>query len=340
MKFVLFVARAFASGFLGFLFPRILVAAGFPLDQFIVEIVRWLPVVGRVLTSEQAVWTATVIFSLLLFGIESWLEPISSFFRKFRSVNSKQNIASGLSCPSIILVEPEYEYQFFFEPMRNLTIFTEPTKHGKAAGDSATRAPRFRVKNIGDVPVENLKIVWNVSVESFADKIERSETLQGFDCKVARHWIEIERNSDGEKRAFGYEISDESVSELRFLVPQIDNESYVDVDMPNAVFNYIISVFISVNAEAHRSGAQPESLRIRAIVNYESPKNCPHREFSFHADCWRVRPLALLDKMSPAIRNKTMKPGQVPMASWGQIRFAAGDGPNYRIIGSASVSSP
>jgi hypothetical protein len=71
-KFFFGALRACALGLLGWSFPRLLVASGVPLDRWIVKLSSGILGAGHALTSEIALWLATIITALILFGIEWW----------------------------------------------------------------------------------------------------------------------------------------------------------------------------------------------------------------------------------------------------------------------------
>lgn len=71
-------ARACGLGLIGWIFPRLLVALGIPLDRWIVTLSGWIFGAGNALTSESALWVATVILAATLITVEWWWHPVAS----------------------------------------------------------------------------------------------------------------------------------------------------------------------------------------------------------------------------------------------------------------------
>lgn len=322
MKIISFLARACASGLIAYLFPRILVAAGVPVDRWIIRVASSLPTILQVISSEQAIWIVTIIIGILLFGIDVWLRPVGHFFQAIIGIrDTKIQLTHALDCPTIILFEPEHQFQFFFQPTRNLQIQTETMKSGKSVSDLPTRAPIFRIKNIGDKPVENLTVTWRIADRELIPTLKSSKVFGTFLKDASEQWIELRIETKHGHRGHGFAVARDGVSKLRYLYPQRDNENFVPIEMPFQMFAHILSFFCARHPTSSRLD---EYLHVTARVKFEIPASCPERVFQFRAICWRVRPLELLNKLPPGHESElktTLDQPESQLASWGQIEF-------------------
>jgi hypothetical protein len=71
-RIALFVAKYAAGGVIGYAAPRLLVAMGVPVDQWIIAIGRWLGVQEAWVSSDEAIWAATFILGAVLY-VSQWI---------------------------------------------------------------------------------------------------------------------------------------------------------------------------------------------------------------------------------------------------------------------------
>lgn len=98
-KFLKILLTACAAGLVSFAFPRLLIAAGVPLDVWILKIGIWLGAAPDWVNVDTAVWLFTLILGFVLFGIESLLHPLQRFWRFVTGVNQTkaQPVISNLA---------------------------------------------------------------------------------------------------------------------------------------------------------------------------------------------------------------------------------------------------
>ena len=76
------ILRYCGLGILGYMFPRILVAFGIPLDRWALEIGFTLTGIQNVISSETALTILGAIFAITLMTIELWWQPLGKFFKR------------------------------------------------------------------------------------------------------------------------------------------------------------------------------------------------------------------------------------------------------------------
>lgn len=73
--------RLCAAGLLSYAFPRLLIAAGVPLDAWILKMGTWLGASADWFNADLAVWVFTVILGIVLFGVETWWRPFQRIWQ-------------------------------------------------------------------------------------------------------------------------------------------------------------------------------------------------------------------------------------------------------------------
>ncbi len=73
--------RLCAAGLLSYAFPRLLIAAGVPLDAWILKMGTWLGASADWFNADLAIWVFTVILGVVLFGVETWWRPFQRFWQ-------------------------------------------------------------------------------------------------------------------------------------------------------------------------------------------------------------------------------------------------------------------
>lgn len=70
-----------ASGLMSYGFPRLLIAAGVPLDAWIIRMGTWLGAPPDWANLNTATWLFTLVFGFVLFGAEVWRHPVQKFWQ-------------------------------------------------------------------------------------------------------------------------------------------------------------------------------------------------------------------------------------------------------------------
>jgi hypothetical protein len=92
-----FIAKAAAWGIISYGAPRLLVALGVPLDQWIVAVGGWLSIR---MNRQMALWSATVLVGIALYGGAILLSPNHDVFPVLPTVSNKPPPPPGSSRPS------------------------------------------------------------------------------------------------------------------------------------------------------------------------------------------------------------------------------------------------
>ena len=78
------VIAACATGLVGFAFPRLLVAAGVPLEKWIRIAGERLGVAAEDINADAILWAISIIFFVLLTGVEAWRQPVARIWFTMR----------------------------------------------------------------------------------------------------------------------------------------------------------------------------------------------------------------------------------------------------------------
>ena len=73
-----------ATGLIGFAFPRLLIAMGVPLEEWIRLAGELLGMAAEDINTYAILWAISIVLFVVLTGIEAWRQPVERVWRKIR----------------------------------------------------------------------------------------------------------------------------------------------------------------------------------------------------------------------------------------------------------------
>jgi hypothetical protein len=187
-------------------------------------------------------------FSLPFPASVYWMGASASLaFAYFKAVWKLHRERDAKKKPDIVLLEPRHHYSLIWDAPRSLQIITEPKLANGEGRPLGTRRPVFRLKNIGDASARNIRLSWTI------DQHFSLETIVKNSRRMVKHNYVVKSNSAHSTRGDDNSIvrivatqKTSGESKLPYLVPQLDQESSVPIEIPSELYEAVEIYFAAV----------------------------------------------------------------------------------------------
>ncbi len=130
------------------------------------------------------------------------------------------------------------------------------------------RLPIFRLKNLGKEVARDIKVEWLISEDLLGEKVAASERLKKYNTSVHNNAVSMEKTKNKTKEGWTNFISFHEVESYEYLSPQIDNNSYMDLNMPSGVYGVLEIIFV-----AEMPNGQPMLNSVSKLFNVKISYN-------------------------------------------------------------------
>jgi hypothetical protein len=176
---MLAIIRALGIGLLGFLFPRILVGLGVPLDQWAAVFGSWIGLSGA-WVAEWGIEAIGAALAIILSAVEIWWHPVAHFWRRVRQEfvgPSEMTRAKNIRCDDgsrKIDGEDQGENQQF---AREGKLEAKPEGGGSQAPHRPDTAKRNAIDEIWNAlgEVEQAYDAWLSFAQRWRQRLEKGE---------------------------------------------------------------------------------------------------------------------------------------------------------------------
>ena len=192
--------------------------------------------------------------------------------------------------PSLLLMEPE-EWQYVrWVPLESFGVRWSSRQD---VAQSPNRAPAFRLKNLSDEPVENIKMTWTITSDrSTLDVFTMSRVLRPYAPSVKEDGIflltrKLPEHTSG-TTSYGLTAGDQATIVLPYCAPTPLNDDYTAVKMPPVVAHGVLLRLIS---EPPPTGILGMSVgpRVDIAVAYHLAGKTYRREFEVRTETVRCQ---------------------------------------------------
>lgn len=300
---MLAITRTLALGLLGYLFPRILIGLGIPLDTLAANLasvlLRQFGIVAATFEHDLVGEFLGVAIALILMTSEWYWGWAGRIISRLSPNPRSGNENAKDSESDIIILPPENYYVTIWDPPKDLQIVTRPKWHSPLKHHSDARLPLFRMKNVGGTVLQKISISWDFLLTPSIDSFVQSSpifTIYKFSWGNGLYGFEATDPSGNKGWAAAY--AEKDVENLPYLAPTIDNESYVYIAFPPRVWAsieiaalYLLSRQEAENALRRRIALPSCNLKFSILAEWEHPKSS-HERFDFLASIQSTKPVS------------------------------------------------
>lgn len=167
---------------------------------------------------------------------------------------------------NLLLFPPKHNYTLTWDPKHSLQIITRPSlREGEKPPDS--RLPIFRLKNLGKEVLRDVKIDWEISHDLFPKSSFTAERFKNFYTSIENNLVSIGHIKEGIHEESVYPISFQETSLFEYISPQIDNDTYKEVDIPIALYHVLETLFVTEIPQQCSIG-QTVSAKLQVKISY------------------------------------------------------------------------
>lgn len=139
--------------------------------------------------------------------------------------------------PELIVLPPNYRYEFRWIPLEDLTPIIRPELKEGEINLYETRLPVFGLKNIGKAPALNIEVEWEIKNKSIPSSFSNSEFTKPFkpSFSVQSHMFNLNRitlNGNNGYSVFGI---DKEITNIAFSVSTPTTETTQQLSMPSGI---------------------------------------------------------------------------------------------------------
>ena len=173
--------------------------------------------------------------------------------------------------PFLIVLEPEYKYQFRWIPLEDIQPIIKPK-----AKNVTNRLPIFRIKNIGNTPAINIKIYWEMDGDDLENIIRKNSILKKFNAKINSKRFSISKNENEYKSEFCQPCFDKASSILDYSIASPGTNFIQALPVPNEINSSYIIRLMAVQRPSSLSKLITSSIKLK--IAYEGMDGRKYQE--------------------------------------------------------------